>query len=56
MRRRLRLLITLIVVFFLALGTLSLASYVKIGLEHRDRAGERYVPEHRRVLDDRGAA
>lgn len=55
MRRRLRLLITLIVVFFLALGTLSLACYVKIGLEHRDRAGERYVPQHRRVLDDRGA-
>lgn len=31
-------------VFFLALGLLSLAAYVRIGLEHRDHYGERYVP------------
>ncbi|MBK6289961.1 MAG: fumarate reductase cytochrome b subunit [Gammaproteobacteria bacterium] len=54
MRRRLRLLITLIVVFFLVLGTLTLATYVRIGLEHRDRAGERYVPEHPQVPGNRG--
>jgi len=31
-------------VFFLALGLLSLAAYIKIGLDHRDRYGEPYVP------------
>lgn len=30
--------------FFLLLGLLSLAAYMKIGFEHRDRAGERYQP------------
>jgi fumarate reductase subunit C len=29
---------------FLLLGLVSLATYVKIGYEHRDRAGERYEP------------
>ncbi len=31
-------------VFFLALGVATLAAYVKIGIEHADRVGERYVP------------
>ncbi len=31
-------------VFFLVLGFLSLAAYIKIGIEHADKAGERYVP------------
>lgn len=30
--------------FFLLLGVLTLAAYMKIGFEHRDRAGERYMP------------
>lgn len=30
--------------FLLALGLLTLATYMWIGFEHRDRAGERYVP------------
>lgn len=34
-----------ITVFFLLLGFLSLAAYMKIGMEHRDRAGERYHPD-----------
>ena len=34
-------------VFFLALGLLTLAAYMKIGYEHRARAGERYVPHSR---------
>ncbi len=29
---------------FLALGLLTFAAYTKIGIEHRDRVGERYVP------------
>lgn len=33
-----------ITVFFLTLGVASLAAYIKIGLEHRDQYGERYVP------------
>lgn len=38
-----------ITVFFLTLGLLTLAAYMKIGYEHRERAGERYVPTHLRV-------
>ena len=30
--------------FFLALGLLTLAAYMKLGYDHRDRVGERYVP------------
>jgi fumarate reductase subunit C len=30
--------------FFLALGLLTLAAYIKIGIEHSDRVGEPYVP------------
>jgi fumarate reductase subunit C len=30
--------------FFLGLGLLTLAAYMKIGYEHRDRVGERYEP------------
>ncbi len=33
-----------IAIFFLALGLATLAAYMKIGFEHRDRYGERYVP------------
>jgi fumarate reductase subunit C len=33
-----------ITVFFLALGLATLAAYMKIGYEHRDRAGESYSP------------
>jgi fumarate reductase subunit C len=31
-------------VFFLVLGFASLAAYMKIGIEHKDNYGERYVP------------
>jgi len=43
-RIRLKRLKWVITVFFLALGLLTLAAYMKLGYEHRDRAGERYVP------------
>ena len=33
-----------ITAFFLILGLVTLAAYVKIGMEHADRYGERYVP------------
>jgi fumarate reductase subunit C len=38
-----------ITVFFLVLGLLTLAAYMKIGYEHRDRVGERYVPTYLRA-------
>lgn len=43
-RKRLKVVKQAITVFFLTLGILSFAAYVKIGLEHRDNVGERYVP------------
>jgi fumarate reductase subunit C len=30
----------------LALGLVTLAAYMRIGSEHADRYGERYVPAH----------
>jgi fumarate reductase subunit C len=34
-----------IIVFFITLGTVTLATYMKIGFDHADRAGERFVPD-----------
>jgi len=45
-RHRLKLMKWAITVLFLALGFATLAAYIKIGIEHRDRYGERYVPSH----------
>jgi fumarate reductase subunit C len=45
-RRRLKTIKWAITAFFLVLGLATLAAYIKIGIEHRDRAGERYVPSH----------
>lgn len=33
-----------IIAFLLTLGLMSLAAYIRIGIEHADRVGERYVP------------
>jgi len=43
-RKRLKLAKNALTAFFLILGLLSFTAYVKIGIAHRDRAGERYVP------------
>lgn len=43
-RRRLKIAKWAITVFFLVLGLATLAAYMKIGYEHRDRVGERYAP------------
>ena len=45
-RTRLKRIKWAITVFFLALGLATLAAYVKIGIEHAPRYGERYVPAH----------
>lgn len=44
-RKRLKLVKWLITVFFLVLGLATLAAYMKIGAEHADNVGERYLPE-----------
>lgn len=44
-RGRLRVAIYSLVGFMLLLGLLTQAAYVKIGLEHRENAGERYHPQ-----------
>ncbi len=43
-RRRLKTLKWALTAFFLVLGLATLAAYIKIGIEHAPRAGERYVP------------
>ena len=43
-RKRLKLAMWCVIAFFLCLGSASLVTYMKIGYEHADRAGERYVP------------
>jgi fumarate reductase subunit C len=43
-RRRLTRVKWAITAFFLALGLLTLAAYMKIGYDHRHQAGEEYVP------------
>jgi fumarate reductase subunit C len=43
-RRRLKTFKWALTAFFLVLGLATLAAYMKIGYEHRDRVGERYTP------------
>ena len=54
-RRRLTRLKWGITAFFLVLGLLTLAAYMKIGYEHRHRAGEVYVPTWVRPAGPAGA-
>ena len=44
MRRRLKIAMWCIIAFFLCLGTVTLVAYMKIGYEHADHVGERYLP------------
>lgn len=43
-RKKLKIYKWFITVFFLTLGLLSLAAYIKIGLAHQEHKGERYYP------------
>lgn len=45
-RHRLKVAKWTITVFFLALGFATLAAYVKIGIEHQDHYGGRYIPSY----------
>lgn len=49
-RRRLKRVMWALIAFLLLLGSLTLATYVRIGIEHADRAGERYVPTWQREV------
>ncbi len=39
-----------LIAFFMTLGLLSIATYMKIGYEHQDRAGERYHPVSEKAI------
>ena len=43
-RKKLKTYKWVVTVFFLTLGLLSLAAYIKIGIAHKDQAGQKYVP------------
>lgn len=49
-RRKLKKLKWYLTAFLLTLGSLSLAAYIKIGIEHRDNVGERYAPPGKQPL------
>ncbi len=53
-RKRLKMAKNTLTVFFLVIGLASFAAYMKIGLEHRDRAGERYHPPSEQAELSRG--
>ena len=50
-RKRLKNLKRFLTIFFLVLGLATLGAYVKIGFEHRDHAGERYIPHTSRTIN-----
>lgn len=43
-RKRLQTIKWALTIFFLLLGLLTLSAYIKIGIEHADKVGERYQP------------
>ena len=45
-REKLKLIRNGIIVFYLILGSLSLGAYMKIGYEHQDNYGEKFIPTH----------
>lgn len=45
-RFRLQVVKWLITVFFIILGLFTLAAYMKLGYEHAEQKGERYIPEY----------
>jgi len=53
-RKRLKVLKNVLTAFFIILGLASFVAYAKIGLDHRDRAGERYTPESVEIELSRG--
>jgi len=53
-RRALGIAAAALVVFFVLLGLTTLAAYMKLGHEHRDRVGERYVPAALQPLEPTG--
>jgi len=54
-RRNLKRLKWVLTAFFLALGLATMAAYLKLGMAHQDRVGERYVPTWLRTATPPGA-
>ena len=48
-REKLKLIRNGIIIFYIVLGTLSLGAYMKIGYDHQDNYGEKYIPTHTEV-------
>ncbi|MEA3513262.1 MAG: fumarate reductase cytochrome b subunit [Campylobacterota bacterium] len=46
-REKLKFIRNSIIVFYIVLGTLSLGAYMKIGYEHQDNYGQKYIPTHK---------
>lgn len=46
-RARLKKIMWFLIVFFITLGLTTLSAYVKIGIAHQDKAGERYIPTYK---------
>lgn len=55
-RRKLQKLKWMLTGFFIVLGLLTLAAYIKIGIEHQDQAGERYQPRSTALLQTNNSA
>ncbi len=53
-RKRLKQAKYIVTFFFLTLGLATWVMYVKIGIEHKDRAGERYVPQSIAAMQSEG--
>ncbi len=45
-RERLKKVRNIIIIFYISLGLLSLGAYIKIGLEHKDNYGQKYIPTY----------
>ena len=44
-RKRSKMIIQVMILFYIGIGLVSLATYMKIGYEHKDDYGKRYIPE-----------
>jgi len=46
-RAKLKIVRNCIIIFYIVLGALSLSAYMKIGYEHQDNYGEKYIPTYK---------
>ncbi len=48
-REKLKLIRNLIIIFYIILGTLSILTYMKIGYEHQNNYGQKYIPTYNKA-------